>query len=81
MKIEKYGLRNWAVYDNSDELVCVTVYKKGALEVIRRLDGTFGSTGTPKQNTDDIKKFLKEIKLVSSKINEITKELNLQLKS
>lgn len=36
MKIEKYGNRFWAVYDG-DVLVCVTVYKKGALEVLRRL--------------------------------------------
>jgi len=35
MKLEKYG-RFWAVYDELDELICVTVYKKGALEVIRR---------------------------------------------
>lgn len=35
MKIEKRG-RFWAVYD-ADELVCITVYKKGAQEVVRRL--------------------------------------------
>ena len=37
MEIRKYG-RNWAVYDDDAELVCVTVYKKGAIEVVRRLD-------------------------------------------
>lgn len=37
MKIEKYG-RFWGVYDEQDILVCVTVYKKGAEEVIRRLN-------------------------------------------
>ena len=36
MRLEKYG-RFWAVYDELEELICVTVYKKGALEVIRRL--------------------------------------------
>ena len=43
MEIEKYG-RNWAVYDGAD-LVCVTVYKKGANEVVRRLEkrGVFAS--------------------------------------
>ena len=35
MHIAKYD-RFWAVYDK-DILVCVAVYKKGALEVIRRL--------------------------------------------
>ncbi len=34
-RIERYG-RWWAVYDGN-QLVCVAVYKKGALEVIRRL--------------------------------------------
>ncbi|MDJ0305107.1 hypothetical protein [Dehalobacter sp.] len=37
MKIEKYGSRFWAVYDSLNQLICVTVYKKGALEVLRRL--------------------------------------------
>lgn len=37
MKIEKYGNRFFAVYDGID-LVCVTVYRKGAVEVIRRLE-------------------------------------------
>ncbi len=32
----RYG-RFWAVYDPVGGLVCVTVYKKGAAEVIRRL--------------------------------------------
>ena len=36
MKLEKYG-RFWAVYDEQNTLICVTVYKKGAQEVIRRL--------------------------------------------
>ena len=36
-QIEKWGNRNWAVWlilpDGEKELVCVTVYKKGALTV------------------------------------------------
>jgi hypothetical protein len=35
--LEKWDDRYWAVFDGSD-LVCVTVYKKGALEVKRRLE-------------------------------------------
>ena len=38
--IEPYGDRYYALYDGED-LVCVTVYKKGALEVKRRLEMTF----------------------------------------
>jgi hypothetical protein len=38
--IEHYGDRYFALYDGED-LVCVTVYKKGALEVKRRLEMTF----------------------------------------
>ena len=35
---QKYGFRNWAVYDPAGELVCVTVYKCGAAETARRLN-------------------------------------------
>ncbi len=38
MSIEPYG-RFWAVYDHNGNLVCVCVYKKGAEEVRRRLEG------------------------------------------
>jgi hypothetical protein len=36
MRITKYG-RFWALYDVDGTLICVTVYKKGAQEVVRRL--------------------------------------------
>ena len=35
--IQPYGTRYYALYDGED-LICVTVYKKGALEVKRRLE-------------------------------------------
>ena len=38
MSIRKYGGRYWAVYEGAI-LVCVCLYKKGALEVVRRLTG------------------------------------------
>ena len=34
--IEPWGEKYYALYDG-DELVCVTLYKKGALEVMKRL--------------------------------------------
>jgi hypothetical protein len=34
--IKKHG-RNGMVIDPAGQLVCITVYKKGALEVVRRL--------------------------------------------
>jgi hypothetical protein len=34
--IQRYG-RYWEVRDAAGELVCVTVYKRGAQEVVRRL--------------------------------------------
>ena len=34
--IRRHG-RNWTVKDPADQLVCITVYRKGALEVVRRL--------------------------------------------
>jgi hypothetical protein len=36
-RIEKYG-RFWAVLDGAGDLVCITVYKRGAAEVVRRLE-------------------------------------------
>ncbi len=36
MSIRTYG-RYWAVYDAQGVLICVTVYKKGAEAVVRRL--------------------------------------------
>lgn len=44
MKIEKYGNRYFALYDGG-ELVCVTVYKKGAHEVKRRIEELMGGAG------------------------------------
>jgi hypothetical protein len=41
--------RYWAVYDDDGELVCVTVYKKGAKEVVRRLT----HASQPKQPEED----------------------------
>ena len=38
--IEPYGDRYFALYDG-EELVCVTVYRKGAMEVKRRLEMAF----------------------------------------
>jgi hypothetical protein len=36
--VSKYGhTRFWAVHDGAGELICVCVYKRGALEVARRL--------------------------------------------
>ena len=37
MKIKKYG-RHFAVLDAHDALVCLCVYRKGAREVVRRLE-------------------------------------------
>ncbi|HEX6748509.1 MAG TPA: hypothetical protein VF092_14525 [Longimicrobium sp.] len=35
--IKQRHSRYWEVRDPADELVCITVYKKGAAEVVRRL--------------------------------------------
>ena len=37
MEVTRYKGRFWAVYDGSGQLVVVTVYKRGANEVKRRL--------------------------------------------
>ncbi len=39
MRIARYrNTRYWAVIDTEDTLVCLCVYRKGALEVVRRLE-------------------------------------------
>ena len=51
MWIEKFG-RFWKLYDYDGNLVCVTVYKCGALEVAKRLGAPFCAqvlaTGAPR---------------------------------
>ncbi len=48
MRIERYkGSRFWALYDEAGTLVVVTVYKRGAAEVQRRL------TGSQEEGTQD----------------------------
>jgi hypothetical protein len=37
MSIVKYG-RYWKVIDTEGALICLTVYKKGAAEAVRRLE-------------------------------------------
>ena len=36
-RIERFKRRWWAVYDEGGELIVVCVYRKGAMEVLRRL--------------------------------------------
>jgi hypothetical protein len=35
--LSKYGLRYWAVFEG-ETLICITLYRRGGLEVIRRLE-------------------------------------------
>jgi hypothetical protein len=38
LRIERYGkTRYWAIRDTAGTLVCVCVYKRGAAEVVKRL--------------------------------------------
>ena len=39
MKVERYRkTRSWAVYDDDGVMICLTLYKKGANEVKRRME-------------------------------------------
>ena len=49
MTIRKYGGRYWALYDDAGELVCVCLYKKGAAEVLRRLQQRLAPPALPTQ--------------------------------
>ncbi|XMB66254.1 hypothetical protein RI065_08105 [Mycoplasmatota bacterium zrk1] len=42
LRIEKYKDTYWAVYDG-EELVCVTVYKKGAVGVVEKIKSLFSN--------------------------------------
>jgi hypothetical protein len=45
MRIERYGnTRYWAVYASDGALICITVYRKGAAEVVRRLQQALEAT-------------------------------------
>jgi len=37
VRVARYGSRNWAVYIG-EELLCVTLYKRGAASVARKLE-------------------------------------------
>jgi len=75
LKIQKYGSRNWSVYDNSGNLICVTVYKKGAVEVAKRLSDA-GADNYPQLclNLDEITKLHKELKTINQKFTNMIKQ-------
>lgn len=53
MRIERYKQgRHWAVYDDAEKLVVVTVYKRGAEEVKRRLTTNGGIEEKQREATD-----------------------------
>ena len=76
MIIEKYGSRNWAVYDNSGCLICVTVSKKGANEVVRRLLSA-GTNNLQEVHIshDKLTKLSKKLILVTRNFNQLMKEI------
>lgn len=76
MDIKKYGSRNWAVYDDFGNLICVAVYKKGALEVLNRLSGIeTGNHAMPSIDLKEITKLQKEIRQLSKKFNNIFNQI------
>ncbi|MCX7914092.1 MAG: hypothetical protein N2511_05860 [Thermodesulfovibrionales bacterium] len=75
MRIEKYGNRNWAVYDHCGSIVCITVYKKGALEVVTRLSSA-GPEGITKANIKllEITRLEKKLKALNQKLTNLIKQ-------
>ncbi len=47
----KYNFRNWAVYAPNGDLVCVTVYKKGAKAAAKLLNTLHSRLQTPIHST------------------------------
>ncbi len=52
MEIRRHG-RHWAVYDAEGTLVTVTVYRKGAAEVMRRLTGMQANASGPRDTSSN----------------------------
>ena len=52
LAIRPYGDRYYALYEGED-LICVTVYKKGAMEVKRRLEAAYNSMANPGQVNEE----------------------------
>ena len=76
MDIKKYGSRNWAVYDDFGNLICVAVYKKGALEVLNRLSGIeTGNYSVPSIDLKELAKLQNEIRQISKKFNSIFNQI------
>ena len=76
MDVKKYGSRNGAVYDDFGNSICVTVYKKGALEVLNRLSGIEnGNYSMPSINLKELSKLQKEIRQLSKKFNNIFSQI------
>lgn len=74
--IKRYGSRNWAVYDGSGILVCVTLYRKGAEEVVRRLSIIDIEEITKvKVSQDTLKQLHGELNSVKRKFNQLMKEI------
>ena len=71
MRVEKYNERNWAVYDTLGELICVTVYKKGALEVARRIENSPAVEKPIGTRVGDMRKLVKELKTVTKQLNSL----------
>ena len=38
LRVARYKRRHWAVYDETDALICVCLYRKGARNVARLLE-------------------------------------------
>lgn len=75
MKIEKYKSTNyWAIYENNGDMVGLEVYKKGALEVVRKLDEARGDKEY-QPPLYDISKLIKNLSSIKSELDVIIKEL------
>jgi len=58
MRVERYAkTRYWAVYASDGALVCLTMYRKGAAEVVRRLQQALEAV----QQGQDSKRPTKEV--------------------
>ena len=51
-KVRRFG-RHWEVRDPIGDVVCLTVYRRGAAEVVRRLKLSLGKHGPNRSHTSE----------------------------
>lgn len=76
MYLEKYNTSDyWAVREDNGDLICVTVYKKGSIELIKKLEIARDETSHKSLEKYNIDVLIKTLKNIKKEINDLDKYL------